>query len=81
MRVSHLYLLIGLLASLERHSQSDTLQPVSRKSMVLGVDEMILGDADRIDNTDESPGKVDTRGDDEGNTQVPPAHLHQLPRS
>lgn len=46
--------------------------------MVLGVERMVLGDADRIANTDESPGEVDASGDNEGNTQVPPAHLHEL---
>ena len=44
--------------------------------MLLGVERMVLGDADRIDNTDESAGEVGTCGDNEGNmqVQVPPAH-------
>lgn len=39
---------------------------------------MVLGDTDRIDNSDESPDEVGTCGENEGSTQVPPAHLYQL---
>lgn len=46
------------------------LQPVSPKpsceSMVLAVERMVLGDADRMDHS-ESPGEVGICGENEGN--------------